>query len=78
MTRVSLSQLFKEQVRGVDKIDSARIASMIKRTVLMVDGMDKYSLDVTRMTLKVKVGSLAVVIKTLPSDNKIIVKKILR
>ena len=44
----------------------------------MVDDMDHYSLDVVRMTLRVKMGSLSVVIKALPGDDKVIVQKILR
>lgn len=78
VTRVSLSRLFKKQIRDVDKVDSARIAGMIKRIVSMVDDMDHYSLDVVRMTLRVKMGSLSVVIKALPGDDKVIVQKILR
>ncbi len=44
----------------------------------MIDGLNQYNLDVTQMTLKVKVGKrLAVVAKAIPPD-KIIAKKIVR
>ena len=51
---------------------------MIRRIGRMIDGLNQYNLDVTQMTLKVKVGKrLAVVAKAIPPD-KIIAKKIVR
>lgn len=78
MITVSLSDLFNSQIESVGKIDAVRIAASIKRVGRMIDGLDHYSLDVTQMTLKVRVGKrLAVVVKAIP-PSKIIAKKIVR
>ena len=78
MTTVSLSDLFNKQIESVDKIEAVRITNMIRRIGRMIDGLNQYNLDVTQMTLKVKVGKrLAVVAKAIPPD-KIIAKKIVR
>ena len=79
MTTVSLSNLFNKQLESVDKIEALRTASLIRRIGRMIDGLGQYNLDVTQMTLKVKVGKkLAVVVKAMPSRNKIIAKKIVK
>lgn len=45
----------------------------------MVDDTSQYSLDVGKMTMRVKVGGgLAVVVMVLPRESKIVVKKIIR
>ena len=45
----------------------------------MVDDLGQYSLDVAKMTMKVKVGGgSAVVVKALPHESKVVVKKIIK
>ena len=78
MTTVSLSALFNKQIKSVDKIEAVRVTNSFRRIARMIDGLQEYNLDVTQMTLKIKVGrNLAVVVKVIPSDT-IIAKKIVK
>lgn len=73
------SELFKQQIKEFDAVTTVRILKTFKRIERMVDDLDQYSLDVGKMTMKVKVGgSLSVVVQALPHEDKIVVKKILR
>ena len=78
MSKVSLSNLFNKQISSIDKIETIRITRSFKRIERMIDGLKAYNLDVTKMTLKVRVGKkLSVVVMVIP-PSKIIAKKIVR
>ena len=79
MAKTSLSNVFKKQVKETDSVTAVKILKAFKRIELMVDNLDRYSLDVGKMTMIVKVGGgMAVVVKVLPRENKLVVKKIIR
>ena len=79
MAKTSLSNVFKKQVKETDPVTAVKILKAFKRIELMVDNLDRYSLDVGKMTMIVTVGGgTAVVVKVLPRENKLIVKKIIR
>ena len=79
MAKTSLSELFKRQIKAQDRVTGIKILKTFRRIERMVDDMSQYSLDVGKMTMRVKVGGgLAVVVMVLPRENKLIIKKIIR
>ncbi len=79
MAKTSLSEIFKQQIKEFDPVTTVRILRTFKRIERLVDDLVRYSLDVGKMTMKVKVGGgLSVVVQVLPHEDKIVVKKILR
>ena len=78
LAKTSLSEIFKQQIKECDPVTTVRILKIFKRIERMVGDLDRYSLDVGKMTMKVKVGGgLSVVVQALPHEDKIVVKKIL-
>lgn len=79
MTKTSLSEIFKQQIKELDPVSTVKILKIFKRIERMMGDLDRYSLDVRKMTMSVKVGGgLSVVVQALPHEDKIVVKKILR
>ena len=80
MAKTSLSEIFKKQIHANDRVTSVKILKTFKRIERMVDDLaGQYSLDVRKMTMRVKVGGgLTVVVVAFPTEDRIVVKKILK